>query len=57
MTTMLQNKSDVKLDIACRQLESLIRNPYAIERREKRIKEEREYVRKAWGLDNKGGKK
>lgn len=51
------SKSDVKLDIACRQLESLIRNPYAIERREKRIKEEREYVRKAWGLDNKGGKK
>lgn len=51
------SKSDVKLDIACRQLESLIRNPYAIERREKRIKEEREYVRKAWDLDNKGGKK
>lgn len=47
---MVNDKNDLtfKLDAACKQLSSLIRNPYAIERREKKIKEDREYVRKAW---------
>ena len=44
---MVNDKNDLtfKLDAACKQLSSLIRNPYAIERK---IKEDREYVRRAW---------
>lgn len=47
---MVNDKNDLtfKLDEACKRLSSLIRNPYAIERREKKIKEDREYVRKSW---------
>ena len=47
---MVNDNNDLtfKLDEACKQLSSLIRNPYAIERREKKIKEDHEYVRKMW---------
>lgn len=57
MMSITNKTSGVKLDIACRQLESLIRNPYAVERREKRIRDEREYVHKAWDQLAQGGNK
>lgn len=37
-----------ELDRACKKLASLMRNPYAIERREDRIKKEQEHIRYAW---------
>lgn len=57
MRPITNKTSSVKLDIACQQLESLIRNPYAIERREKRIRDEREYVHKTWDQLAQGGNK
>lgn len=53
----LKRNSSVEADIAWKKLKSLLHNPYAIERRERKLKEEREYVQRAWNNKTIGGKR